>query len=197
MIGGLILCIGDSLTFGARDEYGLHYPELLSRKLSEKYDQWWSAVNHGISGETTAQILRRCLGHVRAYPEAADVFLWAGFNDAKTNVATPPDLYKENMESMIRSILFRDRACYVFQLPLMEGFGAPDFMDNDLIRAYNDKLLALNIKYMKHRFTLLSAPLKAEHRNDGVHLTHAGNHVVAETAMRGIETMRGNWEGML
>lgn len=190
-IGGLTTHIGDSLTYGARDEKGLHYPEVLARLLSEKYQQYWTAVNHGISGETSAQILRRCYGHVRAYPESFEVFLLAGFNDAKVNVATPPEELRANLESMIRSILFAGKACYLFNLPKGEGFGAPDFVRNDLISAYNLEIKTLWEKYKHQRMYYVKIDdIPAEYRNDGVHCTHEGNVWIAHRALAAMEFAR-------
>ena len=188
-IGGVTLHIGDSLTYGARDEFGLHYPELLARKLSKEFNQSWTAVNHGISGQTTAEILRRCYTHVHDFPEAHEVFLWAGFNDAKVNVATPPDLYKENMLSMIRSILFAGRVCYLFDIPQQEGFGAPDFVNNGLIAEYNEKIYEIwdaAIDAGLRLYPVSVSDIPGEFRNDGVHLNHEGNHWVANRAFESV-----------
>lgn len=193
MIGGTLLCIGDSLTYGARDELGLHYPELLARKLSKEFDQYWTAVNHGISGQTTPEILRRCYGHVRSYPEAAEVFLWAGFNDAKVSVSTPVPVYEENMASMIRSILFAGRVGYLFLLPEMKGFGAPDFVNNETIQKYNEVLVDLANFFggkTKRLYLVDVRDVPAETRVDGVHLTHEGNAWVADQAFEVVKKAR-------
>jgi lysophospholipase L1-like esterase len=192
-IGGVILCVGDSLTYGARDDYGLSYPELLARRMSEEFKQHWTAVNHGISGQVSAEILRRCYTHVHEFTEASEVFLWAGFNDAKVNVMTPPDVYQANMESMIRSILFAGRACYLFDIPPMAGFGAPDFVSNDRIGKYNERIEEI---WEKHRlqgsrlYPVEVSGIPAKYRNDGVHLSHAGNQWVAEQALRAVKAAR-------
>jgi len=179
MIGGVFLAIGDSLTYGARDEYGLSYPEMVARMFSVDR-QMWTAVNRGVSGETSAEILRRCYTHVHEFPDAHEVFLWAGFNDAKTQVKTPPNMYFDNMVSMINSIIATGRACYLLNLPAMEGFGAPDFVDNKLIEMYNDELDILYDKYSTCRvFPVDVSAIPSKHRVDGVHLTHAGNVWVA------------------
>lgn len=192
-IGGVTVHQGDSLTFGARDEKGLNYPEALARLLSAKYGQFWTAVNFGVSGETSAQILRRNYKEIRGISEAYEVFLWAGFNDAKVNVATPPEEYQANMESMLRTILFMGKACYLFDLPPMEGFGAPDFVRNDLIEAYNAKIKELWNKYANYRLYYVKVrDIPAEYRNDGVHLTHAGNQWVAERALAAVEYARNS-----
>lgn len=190
-IGGVLLCIGDSLTFGARDEKGLHYPELLARRMSKEFNQYWSALNEGISGQTTAEILRRCLRHVLSTPSASEVFLWAGFNDAKENVGTSPGDYMDNMESMVRSILFQGKACYLFDIPPMEGFGAPDFVRNDLIDAYNKKIELLWSTYAgKRLYPVRVRDIPGKFRNDGVHLTHNGNHWVADRALDAVLAAR-------
>ena len=192
-IGGIFVSQGDSLTFGARDEKGLNYPEVLARLISSKYNQFWTSVNFGVSGQTTSEILRRNYKEIRSIPEAAEVFLWAGFNDAKVNIATSPEDYAANMESMVRTILFMGKAVYLFDLPPMEGFGAPDFVRNDLLLEYNEKIKELWNKYSNYRLYYVKVrDIPAEFRNDGVHLTHVGNEWVANRALEAIEYARNS-----
>src|SRR5262249_36289329 len=81
-IYGVILCQGASLTYGARDPDGMSYPLYLARRLSERHGQTWLTVNLGVPGECWAEIWRRNLRELRAEPEATEVCLWAGTNDA-------------------------------------------------------------------------------------------------------------------
>ena len=51
MIWNEVVCLGDSLTFGARDRYGRSYPLELGKILSEKTGEFYICHNHGINGE--------------------------------------------------------------------------------------------------------------------------------------------------
>jgi lysophospholipase L1-like esterase len=198
-IGGVVLCTGDSLTHGARDEFGLSFPELLGRKLSDKHRQSWIGVEHGINGQTSADLLRRMYGHLKAYPEASEVCLWIGSNDAKVNVATPPDVYRENVKSLVRMARFRGKPVFVGLIPHQKGFGAPDYMDGRLVDEYNRILLedivwggdALEPHKMVWYVDLRGIPESM--KCDGIHLTHEGNHWVANEFMKVIELSRMGW----
>jgi len=87
VIVGTVLCLGDSLTDGARAPSGLGYPEHLVELLDERSTGTrWASLNRGVSGEVTWEILRRTPGAVR---ELAGLFgakgcvILAGTNDAK------------------------------------------------------------------------------------------------------------------
>lgn len=86
MLYGTILCLGDSLTFGARAKLG--YPEVLPTLINDKSDVEWATLNRGISGQTTRQILDRTPGAVRELNGLSGAkwgVLLAGTNDAKRN----------------------------------------------------------------------------------------------------------------
>jgi len=87
MICGTVLCLGDSLTDGARAPSGLGYPEVLVDLLNERsHATQWACLNRGISGQVTWEILRRTPGAVR---ELAGLFgakacvILTGTNDSK------------------------------------------------------------------------------------------------------------------
>jgi len=82
---GLITCQGDSLTYGSRDPDGMSYPLYLGRTLSQKHNQTWATVNLGVPGDGWAEIWRRNYHELLSVPEAKEVCLWAGTNDAKQN----------------------------------------------------------------------------------------------------------------
>jgi hypothetical protein len=84
-IYGLIACQGDSLTYGSRDPDGMSYPIYLGRLLSRKYGQTWATVNLAVARDGWAEIWRRNYHELLSLPEAREVCLWAGTNDAKQN----------------------------------------------------------------------------------------------------------------
>lgn len=191
MIGGVVLCAGDSLTHGARDDFGLSYPHLLARKMSEKYGQCWNGVEKGVNGETSADLLRRFYDHVKGYQEASEVCLWIGMNDAKRNVATPPEVYKKNLEAMVRVALFYGKPLFIGTIPTRKGFGAPDFVDNELIDQYNAVIFKL-VEDMANKLIWYVdlRELPSEMMVDGIHLKHDGNDWVADQFLRVIEMWR-------
>ena len=89
MTFGTVLCLGDSITFGARAKLG--YPEWLPSLVDNQGSVEWSTLNRGISGQTTRQILDRAPGCVRelaGLPGAKWAVLLAGTNDSKRNGVT-------------------------------------------------------------------------------------------------------------
>lgn len=121
MIIGTVLCLGDSLTAGARAEHdahaGLGYPEWLVSILDlatpnppDVDPMEWATLNRGISGQTTRQIADRAPAAFRemnAYPGAKWGVVLAGTNDSK---ACPP---LSEWEALYRQILHWPRRANV------------------------------------------------------------------------------------
>ena len=54
-----ILCLGDSLTNGARNEFFRDYPLELSNIIYQKKKVDNTCLNESVNGETTSEILKR------------------------------------------------------------------------------------------------------------------------------------------
>jgi lysophospholipase L1-like esterase len=127
-----VLCLGDSLTFGARSEFVRGYPEELGRMLSNYLMQDWTCLNHGINGETSIDILRRAFPAVQSFaalPGAKLACLMAGTNDSK-NPELPVDLYADNMCQIIRIFRRHSIKLLVGTLPPVKGNAMPCFDSN-------------------------------------------------------------------
>jgi lysophospholipase L1-like esterase len=123
-----ILCVGDSLTFGARDEFHRSYPAELSRLFHEREGRFVYCVNHGISGETSSQLLRRIYANARSCPQAALALLVIGTND--TMLPQPVGIYRDNIRQII-GVLREDREWVgVGLLPPVVGPGLPNYPRN-------------------------------------------------------------------
>ena len=84
MLFGTVLCLGDSLTRGARATVG--YPERLAALMSRRTGVEWATLNRGVSGETTWQVLDRtpaAVGQLAGMAGAKWCVLLAGTNDSK------------------------------------------------------------------------------------------------------------------
>jgi len=102
MIYNTILCLGDSLTFGARDEYQRGYPAELARLLNEEDSgQFWITINEGKSDERSNGLLRRLVKTLKIYPEAYVVLLEIGTNDTLDFV--PLDIYEDTIFQIIKT----------------------------------------------------------------------------------------------
>jgi lysophospholipase L1-like esterase len=176
MIYGVVLCIGDSLLTGARNEAGLSVPMFLGDALSIG-EQKWIAIDEAVNGETTGTLLRHCYKTVRAYPEAQDVVLCVGTNDAK-EPALSREHFQRNYRELTKIFAILKKRAFLCTIPKQAGFGAPDRIDADAIRTYNELILD------RHRMfpgsTLVDlAKIPKGHRADGIHFNLAGDQWAA------------------
>src|SRR5262245_21950268 len=185
---GVIVCQGDSLTFGSRDPDGMSYPLYLGRLLSMKHRQTWVAVNFGVPGECWAEIWRRNYRELLSVPGSGEVCLWAGTNDAWKGRALEESLTA--CEAVLDQCRAAGRFVYLATLPGKVAFGAPYEPC-----AMNEVIGKLNEAYRRiaseRRLSLVDlADLPHELSADGIHLTQAGNRWVAERFAAAIEARR-------
>ena len=187
-IYGLIACQGDSLTYGARDPDGMSYPLYLGRLLSQKHGQTWVAANLAVSRDGWVEIWRRNYHELMLIPEAREVCLWAGTNDAKQNRSLEQTLIA--CEAVLDQCQAAGRFVYLATLPGKNGFGAPlePWSMNEMI----EKLNAAYRRIAGERGLALVelSNIPRDHFVDGIHLTQAGNTWVAERFAAAIEARR-------
>lgn len=188
MIYGTIICLGDSLTNGARDELWRGYPIELELELWDRYRQNWACVNAGVNGETSIDVYKRAYGVIRSYPEAAEFVLMVGTNDAKCQVCTPPARYAEHVSAILRTAQRWEKVSYLCTIPDLCGFGAPDFMIPELIPQYNDCLKKLAGEWKISLVDMSGMPEKMY--ADGVHLNNAGYKEMARRIADAIAARR-------
>ena len=179
IIYGSIICLGDSLTAGSRDELWRGYPVELELLLWKHYKQNWNCVNAGIAGETSIDVYKRSYQVLRSYPEASDVVLLVGTNDAKVQIETPPERYEEHVEAILRCATRWDKVSYLCLIPDLRGFGAPDYCSQELINLYNIRLQALAKRWGEDRLVDLRR-MPSEYYADGVHMNNAGYKEIAK-----------------
>ncbi len=112
--GRVLLCLGDSLTFGLGAAPSEAYPVRLQQRLAE-HGAAWSVVNGGIPGQSSADVLRRLpalLAELR--PEV--VLLLVGWNDmwARPALLSPDGLVEPGFPlrwrtaRLVATLLVRD-----------------------------------------------------------------------------------------
>ena len=188
LVYGLIACQGDSLTYGSRDPDGMSYPLYLGRLLSEKHDQVWAAVNFAVPGDGWAEIWRRNYHELLSVPEAGEVCVWAGTNDAKQNRSLEQTLIA--CEAVLDQCRAAGRFVYLATLPGKRGFGAPrePWSMNGHIQGLNEAYR--NIAAARRISLVELSDLPGEHFIDGIHLTQEGNLWVARRFAEAIEARR-------
>lgn len=187
-IYGVIACQGDSLTYGSRDPDGMSYPLYLGRLLSQRHQQTWLAVNLGVPGECWAEIWRRNYRELIGVPEASEVCLWAGTNDAWRERDLEQSLIA--CEAVLDQCRVAGRHVYLATLPGKRGFGAPReaWSMNENIARLNDAYRAIA---GRRRLSLVElADLPPDLLVDGIHLSQQGSLWVAERFAAAIEARR-------
>lgn len=169
MIWNEILCLGDSLTYGARDEFKSSYPVELSRILRESTKEVYICHNEGISGETTSDLLRRTWKATKSHKESKLCVLLIGTNDTQIN--NPLHIFEENLRQIINIIKIHKMNLMICTLPKL-GFTPLYLKNSKNIEQYNDI-----IKKLAKEYNLYVCDLSGVEKYyvDGVHLTHEGN----------------------
>ena len=185
---GLIVCQGDSLTYGSRDPDGMSYPLYLGRSLSQKHNQTWATVNFGVPGDGWAEVWRRNYHELLSVPEAREVCLWAGTNDAKQNRSLEQTLVA--CEAVLDQCRAAGRFVYLGTLPGKTGFGAPlePWSMNEMIERLNHAYRRIAAERGLSLVELSSIP--GECFVDGIHLSQGGNVWVADMFGAAIEKRR-------
>ena len=70
MIWNEIVCLGDSLTFGARDPYKRCFPAELGKMLSKETGEFYYCHNFGINGETSSDLQKRAWSNISSRSNA-------------------------------------------------------------------------------------------------------------------------------
>jgi acyl-CoA thioesterase-1 len=112
----LLLCLGDSLTAGYGLDEAQAYPALLQRSLQPQ----WRVVNAGVSGDTTADGLKRLDWVLRSRPDA--VFVALGANDGLRGL--DPKQTEANLTALIQKIQASGAQAYLAGLALPTNLGA-------------------------------------------------------------------------
>jgi len=181
MIYGTVLCLGDSLTFGARSEFVRGYPEELARLLTEHFEQEWTCLNRGVNGETSIDVLRRAFSIIHPFsslPGAKLACLIVGTNDAK-NPDLPIDLYQDNVRQIVRIFIRHQIKVLIGTLPPVAGNSMPCFntvRSNAWIGQANDAIAQLADD---HGLVLVDFSDMGEFLIDGVHFGYSGYQEMA------------------
>ena len=173
MIWNEILCLGDSITFGARDRYGRSYPAELGKILTEKTGEFYYCHNYSKCGDTSSDLLRKAWNASKSHKEAKLALIMIGTNDTQKSI--PPEIYEDNLRQIICSVRVNGKIPIVATLPSL-GF-SPLYLKNcDYILKYNEVIYNLSKKL---NFAVCDMSGTEEYYIDNVHYTHEGYKVLA------------------
>ncbi len=130
---------------------------------------------------------------IKKYPEAHEVILLCGTNDSKDRFNTPPEVFKRNMEGILRIAAMYDKEVIICYIPDLNGFGAPDYSQEsqNRIDKYNAEIKRLILDYpniIKGSVDLRGLPV--EFYADGVHFKNIGYKEIAKRIFNGIKEKR-------
>ena len=168
MIWNEILCLGDSLTYGARDRFGRSYPAELGKILSEKTGEFYICHNYGINGETSSDLLRRSWHIIKSNKSCKIMLLLIGTNDTKS--PTPVGVYSDNVRQIVQSAKVNGMTPIVATLPELEF--SPYYQNNrGWTKIYSDEILTLSKSL---NFEVCDMTNMKEYLIDGVHFDNEG-----------------------
>jgi lysophospholipase L1-like esterase len=184
MIWNEIVCIGDSLTYGARDEYGRSYPAELGKILSEKTNEFYVCHNYGINGETSSDLLKRTWHILQSNKNSKIVLLMIGTNDTKKPM--PVEVYQDNIRQIIMSIKANGQTPIVATLPELEF--SPYYQANrHYTEIYSKVIIEMSQVY---GYDVCDMSKMKDFLIDGVHFGNAGYTEIAKRFASKILSMR-------
>ena len=179
----VIICLGDSLTYGSRDNpEGAGYPARLAPLIEEETGKLCVCLNKGVTKEVSTETMNRTYDVVRSYPEAQLVLLMTGTNDLKgiANMSA----YSQNMERIINAIKICGKKIIVGTLPPVDTMGMWCFPRNVNwgVAKYNEIICDLGMKVIDF------SDMK-DYLIDGVHFSPDGYGEMARRWFNGIKDL--------
>ena len=177
MIYNILLCLGDSLTFGARDRYGRNYPLELAQRLSEKSGEEWYCITEAYNGRISSELAREAYTSVSKYPDVYGVLLLIGTNDSRNGI--PPEIFEDNIRQIVRVCRIHKKKIYALSIPTVTVKRHFLWFDEAClarIEEYNRIL-----ERMDHvKFIDIRDAIRDEELIDGLHFSHEANVKLAE-----------------
>ena len=176
-----VLFVGTSLTAGLGLNPDSAYPQLIQQKI-DSANLPFATVNAGVSGETTAGLLRRLDWLLKGSFDV--VVVETGANDGLRG--TPVATVKENL----RTIVSRIRSTRPNARVLLVQMEAPPNLGPQYTRAFHAMYgdVAKETGATLIPFLLQGVAGDRElNQADGIHPTQRGEHIVADNVWRSIE----------
>lgn len=169
-----MLCLGDSITYGARDEYGRSPTIELSKILTEITGEVYICHNHGINGDTSTDLLKRTWDAARSRKESRIAIIMIGTND--TQKAMPVDVYEDNLRQIINMCKIHGMYVILSTLPAL-GFTPLYYKNSYMIKDYNE---AIDRMAKELNCDICDMSGIEKHYIDGVHFTNKGHKEIAK-----------------
>ena len=138
-----VLFLGDSLTAGARDPWGMAWPYYMAQLALEDGVVILPIVE-ARDGARTSDLVRTAFGAIES-AGAKEAFVLIGTNDAKEEAMLPVEQSVANLRLVLAWCAVQGVRAYPLTVPLHSGFGSPGYTVAvvERIKAFNAALRAL------------------------------------------------------
>ena len=176
-----ILFIGTSLTAGLGLNPDSAYPQLVQQKISSDHLPF-EVVNAGVSGETTAGLLRRMDWLMRGNFDV--VLLETGANDGLRG--TPVATVKENLRNIVSQIRAKHPQAKVILVQMEAPPNLGPAYTNAFHAMYSDVAREMGVTLMPFLLQGVAGD-RALNQADGIHPNQRGEHIVADNVWKTLE----------
>ena len=176
-----VLFIGTSLTAGLGLNPDSAYPQLVQQKISSDHLPF-EVVNAGVSGETTAGLLRRMDWLMRGNFDV--VVLETGANDGLRG--TPVATVKENLRSIVSQIRAKHPQAKVILVQMEAPPNLGPAYTNAFHAMYADVAREMGVTLMPFLLQGVAGD-RALNQADGIHPNQRGEHIVADNVWKTLE----------
>ncbi len=168
-----LLCLGDSITFGARSYLG--YPEVCGNILQKNLGNNWNVINHAANGNTAIDLIRSLDKNWNNLKEnfPGILTILIGTNDIKIKTPEEDFLIAYNLLVVKSRLLAINNNIILLKIPEFTNkvFYPYNFQMNENVKSFN--ALIESIAH-EHNLRLLGLELKNDDYFDGVHLNNKG-----------------------
>lgn len=175
------VCLGDSLTAGARSRHGI--AEELADQLNRASRKRWLFRNAATNGDTVLQLLRRLDQAPGLWRDVTFCTLVIGTNDAKSAVNTSPEEFRMLLGQVLDRLVVAKLLIFPGLIPdLQVGASLASPYDSscvERIARFNDGIRAECKERGLERWLVDLTGMPEECYADGVHFSMAGVEEVA------------------
>lgn len=171
----VVLFLGDSLTAGYRLAASEAYPALINQHWKDNGFPW-RARNAGVSGDTSAGVIRR-LNWVLS-DDVYAVFLCIGANDGLRGQSTQK--LAENLETIVKRIQSKNIKVVLAGITLPRNYG------KSYLKSFDESYIKLSKTYKLPLMPLLIkdvAGIKTLNLSDGIHPNTKGHQIIANNVL--------------
>jgi len=182
LIWNEILCLGDSITCGARDEYGRSYPIELARILTDRTGEVYVCHEHAVCGETSSDLLKRSWDNTARRNAARIALVLIGTNDTACNI--PAEIYEDNIRQIVNILKIHGKHIIFGLLPKLE-FTPIYYKNTSLIDEYNKVLKRKRRKeYLRRKKVLANSTVAVKKSKPAAKKAAPAKKVVAKKAAK-------------